>query len=574
MRRITAKMIAVLAGLSLVFGVSIVCNLGQIRMIQEKSEGITARQVPNVYLINEFRSSYQEKETLLYEMMMTSKEDQIQELNSQIEALDLGLAEKMEDIKEAFPDEEGSKIAGHIELNMAAYDKIYKRIQKRSSGEIGSQAAFRTATFKLVEFDELVKADLAELDSLITGAMDLAVEEQNEGIRTAYQTLVLCIAVFLAAAAAGVAYVVCGVARPMRSATKQLDGIIGKIQRGEGDLTLRVETRSRDETGQMVRGINTFIDNLQHIMKDVKGYSLELKNSVEAVNGQVAVVSCSVNDTSAATEELSASMQEVSATSLGISDQLEEVSETVQRMQKEARETAEYAMEVRKRANELKENADASKKNTGSMVADMTGILKASVENSSKVAMINDLTEEILEIASQTNLLALNASIEAARAGEAGRGFAVVADEIRQLADSSRNTAGSIQEISRIVTEAVEELAANANEMMEYLNRNVMEDYGALVHTGEQYDADAGMFASVMEHFSAETASLQDTMNSMVGSVSSIAATIDDSARAIESVAAGAAGLVDSMGTIHENMDANTRISNTLKEEVEKFQNL
>ena len=82
------------------------------------------------------------------------------------------------------------------------------------------------------------------------------------------------------------------------------------------------------------------------------------------------------------------------------------------------------------------------------------------------------------------------------------------------------------------------------------------------------------MFASVMERFSAETASLQDTMNSMVGSVSSIAATIDDSARAIESVAAGAAGLVDSMGTIHENMDANTRISNTLKEEVEKFQNL
>ena len=574
MRRITAKMIAVLAGLSLVFGVSIVFNLGQIRMIQEKSEGITASQVPNVYLVNEFRSAYQEKETLLYEMMMTSKEEQIQELTSQIEALDLELTERMGEIKEAFPEEEGSKIVGHIELNMAAYDKIYKRIQKKSSGDIGSQAAFRTATSKLVEFDELVKADLTELDNLIARAMDTAVEEQNKGIQTAYQTLVLCVAVFLAAAAAGVAYVVGGVARPIRSATKQLDGIIGKIQRGEGDLTLRVETRSRDETGQMVQGINTFIDTLQHIMKDVKGYSLELKTSVEAVNGQVAVVSCSVNDTSAATEELSASMQEVSATSLGISGQIEAVSETVQRMQKEAQESAKYAMEVRKRANELKENADASKKNTGGMVADMTGILKASVENSSKVAMINDLTEEILEIASQTNLLALNASIEAARAGEAGRGFAVVADEIRQLADSSRNTAGSIQEISRIVTEAVEELAANANEMMEYLNRNVMEDYGALVHTGEQYDADAGMFASVMERFSAETASLQDTMNSMVGSVSSIAATIDDSARAIESVAAGAAGLVDSMGTIHENMDANTRISNTLKEEVEKFQNL
>lgn len=335
-----------------------------------------------------------------------------------------------------------------------------------------------------------------------------------------------------------------------------------------------METSSKDETGQMVRGINTFIDNLQHIMKDVKGYSLELKNSVEAVNGQVTVVSCSVNDTSAATEELSASMQEVSATSLGINEQIAGVNEAVQNMQREAQECAEYAVEVQSRANKLRQSADDSKSNTGNMVANMSEILKASMENSKKVTMINDLTEEILEIASQTNLLALNASIEAARAGEAGRGFAVVADEIRQLADSSRNTAGSIQEISRIVTEAVEELAGNANEMMAYVNKNVLEDYDAMVHTGEQYDADARRFASVLEHFSTETENLKETMNRMVEAINAITATIDDSAKAIESVANGAAGLVDSMGTINENMDANTRISNTLKEEVEKFQNL
>lgn len=178
MRRISTKIIAVLVGLSLVFGVSIVFNIRQVGMIQEKSEEIAKGQVPNVYLVNEFRSAYQEKETLLYEMMMTEKEDQIQELTKQIEELDVELAEGMESLKEAFTDEAGSKVVGHIELNMASYNKIYKRVQKKSSGDSGSQAAFRTATSKLVEFDALVKNDLDELDGLITGNMDAAVEDR------------------------------------------------------------------------------------------------------------------------------------------------------------------------------------------------------------------------------------------------------------------------------------------------------------------------------------------------------------------------------------------------------------
>ena len=138
------------------------------------------------------------------------------------------------------------------------------------------------------------------------------------------------------------------------------------------------------------------------------------------------------------------------------------------------------------RAAELENGAKENMEYTNRVVGEITSELQTALENSKSVDEVSKLTDEILSISSQTNLLALNASIEAARAGEAGKGFAVVADEIRQLADSSRETANNIQRINEMVIDAVKGLAASSEKIIAYINETVLPDYESFVNGGKQ----------------------------------------------------------------------------------------
>ena len=356
---------------------------------------------------------------------------------------------------------------------------------------------------------------------------------------------------------------------PTKRASKKLNEILTDMNNNQANLKVRIPVEKKDEVGELVNGINTFMESLDNIMEEVKNNSIQLNRSVDNVTTNVADVNANTNDISASMQELAASMEEVSSTITTVIENTVTVDDNISDMAEQSKSVMGYVEEMKKRAYEMKEAAEGNKVSTSEIVATIGADLQIAIENGNKVENINELTGEILSISNQTNLLALNASIEAARAGEAGKGFAVVAEEIRQLADSSRNAATKIQEISLMVTDAVSKLMNCANDMMSY--NKVLPDYNDFVSNGIQYDEDALYIHEVMGNFEQKTNKLNDTMASMVESFHGISKAIEESTIGVTSVADNTSDLVKKVSDISEEIISNKEIANTLREEAEKF---
>lgn len=362
------------------------------------------------------------------------------------------------------------------------------------------------------------------------------------------------------------------IANPAKDAGRQFAGIVEKMENGHGDLTARIETKSQDEIGQLVNGINGFMHHLQELMEKLQNDSCRLMASAKEVDSQVDESNKSAMSVSAATEELAASMEEIAATLDQIAKGSNEVLLQVQNMDESAQSGSENVSNIKKHAKEMQTEVLSSKSNAIEMFRNVGSTLEQAVEESRSVEQINSLTGNILDIASQTNLLALNASIEAARAGEAGKGFAVVADEIRALADNSRGTASNIQEISEQVTDAVNKLADSASEMLAFINSNVVKDYDSFVNIVGQYETDADRMDSMLTDFAGKASEMTETMQKMNQSVNDIAITVDESAKGVTGIAEDATQVVNAIAKIHEETENNQAISKDLESEVGRFE--
>lgn len=359
--------------------------------------------------------------------------------------------------------------------------------------------------------------------------------------------------------------------KPILATNKDIREIISGIDNGEGDLTKRVTILSNDEIADLGNGINIFMEKLQGILKLIIENTNLMEGVVEAVDKSVAASNDSASDLSAMTEELSATMQDVGQSVNVINDSANNVREDVDIIASKSNEINTFSKQMKEDADNMESNARNNMEQTSEKVGEILEVLNNAIEDSKSVDQVNNLTNDILNISSQTNLLALNASIEAARAGEAGKGFAVVAEEIRQLADSSRETANRIQQINSVVVKAVSNLSDNANNLVKYMQQTILPEFERFVDSGASYKNNASYIEDAMNEFVLKTDALKKNIDEIAGSINTITAAVDEGAEGVNSTAENTQSLVEDIVNISSKMKENKAIAKTLQESTDIF---
>lgn len=472
-------------------------------------------------------------------------------------------------LKESATTDRAKDAVTKLEQSYGTYkDKYNSVIKQIDSKTITDAASIDNQLSKLYSALEISVQSVEVQNTVNTVRAQKSLESSTTTSRMVFVAVgVLLVVVFIIS----VIFAKFCITRPAKIATKELQNIIHDIEDNNGNLTVHVTQKSKDEIGQLVAGINKFIEVLDGIISEIQNDTADVKKSVNVVYGQIGTADSNIMDVSATMQQLAAGMTEMSTTAEHISGQTDSISQSMEDIAKEADNGSAMAKDIKVKAVKLKEEGIESKENTSKLADEIREAVKASLEKSKDVEKINELTDNILSISSQTNLLALNASIEAARAGEAGKGFAVVADEIRTLADSSRNTANDIQAISHDVTNSVGELADNANKMIDFIINVVMPDYDKLVNIGEQYNEDAEDFDNILQHFTDNATQLKQTMVDVATLIKGMSVTISENSDGVTMVSNNAGGLTEGMSQIKEEMLHTESATDRLDETVGRF---
>ena len=551
---------------------TIICNvmaINNIRTVNSNAADITDNCMMSVSDLGEIKNDIQVIHTLgLSHIIATDLNTMISvvgEINDNQEELEKKLDEYKKYVQNDDMDTYNSLVSNYNTMkyelgNIMAYSALGK-----------TEEAYAIANGVVSDSSTAIQKDI---EVLSTHANDTA-SEARERLTSVYASslvsngIVIIISVILIIVA--IYCVMKYVIKPIIATNKDIRDIIDGIDNGEGDLTKRVRVISNDEIADLGNGINLFMDKLQEILKLIIENTNYMENVVAEVDGSVVKSNDSASDLSAMTEELSATMQDVGLSVNTINDNADNILKDVEIIATKSDDINQFSKEMKANAEKIESDARYNMVQTSEKVGNILDVLNKAIEDSKSVDQVNNLTNDILNISSQTNLLALNASIEAARAGEAGKGFAVVADEIRQLADSSRETANKIQSINSIVVAAVNNLSDNANNLVSYLQQTILPEFQTFVDGGVKYKENASYIENAMDEFVEKTDVLKKNMDEIAHSINTITTVVDDGAAGVNNAAISTQGLVEDIVNISNKMIENKGIAQNLKNSTNIF---
>ncbi|MBK1809093.1 methyl-accepting chemotaxis protein [Clostridium sp. YIM B02505] len=341
-----------------------------------------------------------------------------------------------------------------------------------------------------------------------------------------------------------------------------------------GDFSGEVDPKylaRKDEIGTITNAINDMKNSLKHLITSIVDESLSIENEVINSIENVNVLNVNLTDISSTTEELAASMEETAASSEEMAITSKKIEKTVQGIAERTVEDSKTAANISKRAEQMHKNMNEAQKKAHDIFINTKTQLEKSIEDSKVVDQINIFSDSIMAITEQTNLLALNAAIEASRAGDAGKGFSVVADEIRKLAEQSKDTVLKIQDVTTKVTNSVDNLSINSNNLLTFMSTNVDNDYNTMLTLADRYSEDAKFVDELVVEFNTASEQLLESVKSMLSTIDGVAAAANEGAMGTTNIASKVSDVNIKSNEVMEQVLRSKESAEKLKEEIKKF---
>lgn len=358
------------------------------------------------------------------------------------------------------------------------------------------------------------------------------------------------------------------IVKPLKKSLAHIEEI------AQGDFSKEFEQdllKRKDDFGQLADSLEKMRSEMNELIGEVKSEALEITGMVQEIDTSLQALDDQIENVSATTEELAAGMEETAASSEEINAMSHEIESAAKSIAERSQDGANEADEIRERAVKIKKDTDENDRRTRSIHEEINESLTKALDDIKVVDQINVLAKSIMDITGQTNLLALNASIEAARAGEAGKGFAVVADEIRVLAEQSKAAVAHIQEVTVNVTAAVENLANDAERLLEFVGNDVVESLGGFAEMANSYNSDAANVDSLVTDFSASSEQLLASINGVMDAISDVSKTATEGATGTTDIAEKVGIVVQETEAIKQKAETTYHSAEKLQKNVERF---
>ncbi|WP_159449961.1 methyl-accepting chemotaxis protein [Clostridium massiliodielmoense] len=323
-----------------------------------------------------------------------------------------------------------------------------------------------------------------------------------------------------------------------RSITNPINKLMDIMkQASEGDLTVKVPVKSKDEIGNLAIGFNNMIDKIRELIN-------KINSSIEIISNTSGNLVSTAEANSVAVNDVTKSVQQIAEGAASQSQDTDSVVKKIEMFGSEIENLNNYSVDMRKTADNIVKINENSKKivnvlfektaESGKEVEKVSTIINELKDSSLNIGAI---TETISSIAEQTNLLALNAAIESARAGEAGKGFAVVAEEVRKLAEESSESAKQIEEIIK----DVQNKSIDAVGIVSNVKNTVSEQSESVNNTGSSFEkvySEINLVVNKIEKINDSLNIMNKDKDNIISNIQNVSAVSEEVAASSEEVSA------------------------------------